>query len=180
MESCSKQTLTLKIADQSGFTMVELILVMTIVTILACTGRSLFYNVALNNQKVFDNELRTTLRYARTIAMATNSYVKVTLFSNSIRLSYASVCGSSATLTRIVDPLTNGNIAHYSRTAPGTVTLNYSLPSGASVGWPIYFNASGQVFASTVSGTCSPGNNMTINVVGQPAINIDAQTGFLQ
>lgn len=179
-----RKTLKLKKRTLNGFTTTELVIIIVITLILSKAATSQFFVVSTYNQQVYKNEVMSTIRYARKLAIATNSYVQVAVSPISagnstyttITLRYATfsgACGSTVTLANIVDPLTNNNSVAYARTAPDSVTFTVTGT------FPIYFNSLGQ--ALTVSGgVCTSGTNSTITVSGESAITIYGETGFLQ
>lgn len=156
-----------------GFTLIEVVIVITIVGILAKVASSLFFSIATYNKQFYQDEIKNTMRYARKLAIASGRYIYVSVTSSSITLQFMTPggsCGVGTTFSNIMDPISN--TSGYTRTAPGTTTLTYSSD------FPIYFNNMGQALGAN---NCAISSGVvTIGVTGLSAMTLYPQTGFIQ
>jgi MSHA pilin protein MshC len=149
---------------QDGFTLVELIAVITIVGILAAVAAPKFIGTDAFDARGAYGTLLSALRLAKNTAIAQRTlvYAKLNTSTRVITLCYDAACA-----TGVIDPATK---AAYSKTLPSTVTLTFSAN-------PIVFNGLGQETSN---------NTVTINlqnnvVASEPArtISIEPQTGYV-
>ncbi len=157
----------------NGFTLVELVLMMLIVSVVSLTAAPLFFSLSTYNQQVYQDEVMNTIRYARKLAVATSGSIQVIVDDHSIALknrTEGSSCNSGTSLADIIDPVSNA--AGYLRIAPNHATLVYSAD------WPIYFNSLGQVLSASDCTIAS--DPITISVDGQPTMMLYGETGFLE
>lgn len=147
-----------------GFTIVELIAVITIVGILAAVGAPRFIGSDAFEARGAYGTLVSALRLAQNTAIAQRSlvYTKLNTSTRVITLCYDAAC-----ITGVIDPATK---AAYSKTLPSSVTLTASSS-------PIIFNGLGQETSNTTV-TITLQNNV---VATEPArtITIEPQTGYV-
>lgn len=145
---------------------------LVIVGVLAVAASSKSFSTIDYERRVYYDEVLNSVRYARKLAVATNSHIQVNLTSTSITLQNrieGGSCASGTTFTPITDPATR--TSGYVKAAPSTVTLTFSA------NWPIYFNGLGQAVRAS---DCSVISTGTITVVGGNAVTVVGETGFVQ
>ncbi|HEY3300015.1 MAG TPA: GspH/FimT family protein [Methylophilaceae bacterium] len=147
-----------------GFTIVELIAVLTIVGILAAVAAPKFIGSDAFEARGAYGTLQSALRLAQNTAIAQRTLVYAQL-NTSTRV--VTLCYDAACTTGVIDPATK---AAYSKTLPSSVTLTASAN-------PIIFNGLGQETSNTTV-TITLQNNV---VATEPArsITIEPQTGYV-
>ncbi|MEM7210200.1 MAG: type II secretion system protein [Pseudomonadota bacterium] len=151
---------------QSGFTIVELIVVMVIAGTLAITGISRFSSASAANQRGFADFTLSAFHYAHRLATVGGCHTRVQSASNTLTISSWAVC-TPASHTGTTTPVSHpDNSGTFVEVAPGGVTL------GAL---DIFFDAHGQPHAT---GTGSALTSTTTLSVGSRSINIEAITGY--
>ena len=149
---------------QSGFTLVELIMVMVIAGILAAVVAPRFFDANVFKSRGFADQVQATLRYAQKEAIAQHRNVCVAFTANSVTL----MIDSDIPADGICNPAPAGNLKSptggaYMITAPAGITFA-AVPAAFS------FNALGQP-------TNAP---QTINISGATnGITIEAETGYV-
>jgi MSHA pilin protein MshC len=153
-----------------GFTVVELVMALVIAGVLAVIAGPKFFSTVSYQRKVYYDQVLNSVRYARKLAVATNSYIQVDLTSTSITLRSrtGSVCGSP-TFQAITDPA--NRTSGYVKAAPGSVTLSFSA------NWPIYFNGLGQALRASDCTVISTG---TVTISGGNTVTVIGETGLVQ
>jgi MSHA pilin protein MshC len=141
----------------SGFTLMELVAVLIIVSVLAVVAIPRLTRGSFDDAKLYDESL-AALRYAQRTAMAYQRTVCVTFSGNTqLSLTYASAYGSSTCNTNLVPP--GGNTATYVVTAPGSAT--YSAAANFN------FDRIGR-----------PSAGQTITLSSGRTITVEADTGY--
>lgn len=143
---------------QRGFTLVELILVIVLLSILSAVALPRFFDRNDFDERVFFDDTLNAVRYAQKVAVATGCNIRFSISANSYSILRDDSCSSgnfSANLA-IKNPTTNedgytGSQANISLTASNTNTT---------------FNALGKADADNIIS------------VGARKINIVAATGF--
>lgn len=143
-----------------GFTLIELVLVLTIAAILGAVMTPKFSDTKDFNARGFYNETFSLLRYAQKSAIAQRRTVCVAFTSNSATLTIASAADSSTCDTDLAGP---DGATPYTATAKAGV--NYaSVPSGFN------FNPLGRPSMTT----------QTWQVAGMSqTITVEAETGYV-
>lgn len=165
--------------DDLGFTIVELILALVIIGVMSVIAGSKFFSATDYNRRVYYDEILNSIRYARKLAVATNSHIQVNLTSSSLTLLTRTEGASCAAATfyptapnvAIIDPATR--TTGYVKTAPGQVTLNFSAAN-----WPIYFNGLGQALLASNCSVLSSAS--TVQIVNGNTITVTGETGLTQ
>jgi len=156
-----------------GFTLIEVVIVITIVSVLAKVSSSLFFSVSTYNKQLYQDEVKNTIRYARKLAIGSGQSIYVSVTSSSISLQVMTPggsCGVGRSFSNIMDPISN--TLGYTRTAPSATTITYSS------NFPIYFNNRGQ--ALDASNCAISSGLVTIGVTGLSTMTLYPQTGFIQ
>lgn len=147
-----------------GFTIVELIITITIVGILAGVALPRFVSRETFDTVGFADQTESLMRYTQKVAIAKRRSACVTLTANSITLNYtnAALCDTALAL-----PSDQTNILN----APGTITL--SPATG------FYFDPLGRPF-NTATNTPFAGP-LTITISGAPprTLIIEQETGYV-
>ena len=143
---------------RTGFTLIELIMVMVIVSILAIAVMPRFTDQSVFESRGFHDETLAFLRYAQKTAIAQRRTVCVTFTTTNATLNIASTPATASCDTNLIGP--KGDV-------PGTITAK----SGTS-----YVSASNFSF----NGLGQPSIAQTIQVVGAAGhIVIEADTGYV-
>lgn len=147
---------------QSGFTLVELIVVMMIVGILAVAAIPRFFDRGTFDSLGFKDETIAALRYAQKAAIAQRRTVCVMFTATSVTLTYVPASGSSncGTASGLAGPT---GTSPYQVTARSSSAAYSALPSGFS------FDPLGRAsIGQTIQVTGAAGN-----------IVVEAQTGYV-
>jgi len=148
----------------TGFTLIELIIVIVITGILASVAAPRFFERTAFDERSYYEDTLAALRYAQKLAIATGCEVQVTIASNSYTLKqHATNCTSGAFTLDVFNPGNPG--AAYSKTAPASLTMT---PTQTLT---LIFDGLGKSDASATVTLSGSADTRTINVV--------AETGFV-
>lgn len=140
----------------SGFTLVELIVVILITGILSVSITPRFFGVASYGSRQATDELLSALRYSQQMAMNRGGDIHLILTANNFTVQLADG----------TDLRSPGGRIPYTKSFPNNINATADT---------IRYNALGQpVNATNVPLT----TNTTININGSPAITIEANTGY--
>jgi MSHA pilin protein MshC len=135
-----------------GFTLIELVMVLVILSIIGITVAPRFSDNAVFQARGFADQVLATLRYAQKTAIAQHQNVCVTLSATTVTLTIDATCSTDLNL-----PDRQNNIL----TAPTDVTLS---PAPIT----LIFDALGRATAATI----------TVSGVALP-ITVVAETGYV-
>lgn len=146
-----------------GFTLIELVMVIVIVSILSATALPKFFDTSVFQERAFYDDTLSALRYAQKLAVATNCNVQVVIAGNQFSLKRPGAANRSQCHSTSSADFTT-TVVH-----PGTgVAYTGSQAGVALTSTTIYFNALGMATSDVV---ISIGTNKTITVV--------KETGFV-
>lgn len=149
---------------QTGFTLVELVMVIVVLGILSATALPKFFEKNTFAERAFFDDTLNAVRYAQKLAVATGCNVKVSISSNSYTLMRQGNASSSSCPGGISYSLA---VPH-----PGTGATSYS---GSESGITLSSSVSSFIFNSL--GSVSTDATLTIN--GSRTISVIAETGFV-
>lgn len=163
---------TSRFRRDSGFTMVEFICTMGIITVLAISVAPKFFSTTAYNQQVYYDEIINSIRYARKLAVAQGTHIQVNVNANALSLQQrieGSSCNIGTQFLPINDPMMNTK--GYLKLTPRNVALRFST------GWPIYFNGLGQALHAN---DCHVIDTEVIVVSNIKTVSVLGETGFVQ
>jgi len=148
-----------------GFTLVELVIVMTVIGILAVTLGPRFFTQSVFSERGYADELASALRFAQKAAVSSECATRLTLTATTYvatqQVASGNGCNTSDT-TGWSTPVIGADGAAIQGTAPANTTVS---PMGI-----YYFDDQGRLGSG-------PGNTLTI---GARTITIVPGTGFVQ
>jgi MSHA pilin protein MshC len=146
-----------KLKQSTGFTLIELVMVIVILSILSITVIPKFFDNSVFQARGFADQVLATLRYAQKTAIAQHRLVCVILTATSVTLTIANSNSDTSCSLALNLPDRANNVL----IAPSGITLN-----PATI---ISFNALGQANTSA---------SITISGVAT-AITVEAETGYV-
>ena len=150
---------------RQGFTLVEAVVLLSIIGILAAVAAPRFISVSDMNSATAHRQALSDLRFAQRIAAHSGCPVQVDFNSGSYLLRQRSGCRTGAFTQDMADPVSNGT--PFSVALPSGVTITSSVD-------PLIFDALGR--ATTESGIVS---DVTLSVDGRP-LEASGETGLIR
>ncbi|OGB23052.1 MAG: hypothetical protein A3I66_08520 [Burkholderiales bacterium RIFCSPLOWO2_02_FULL_57_36] len=149
---------------QSGFTLVELIVVMMIVGILAVAAIPRFFQQQTFEARGYHDQVLAMVRYAQKAAIAqrTSVFVNADGGSDTVCLTYVSDPGCTNVVNVVINP---ADQSRFSRPAPDGVTLDGS-----------------DAFSFSALGRPEPNAAVVIGIVGDGitrTITVERETGYV-
>jgi MSHA pilin protein MshC len=171
--SCVGMCVNLKsMRMQRGFTLVELIVVIILVSILAVVAISRFTGVAGFNTQGFNDRVIESLRYAQKQAIAKRRNVCVTFASAAVSFTYASAAGSGA--------VCNTNLSGPAGQSPySVVPENKSVVTFSPVPAGLTFSALGQPIVTSSGLPLAAAQTITISGDGTRTFSVEPDTGYV-
>ncbi|MHB8471489.1 MAG: GspH/FimT family pseudopilin [Gammaproteobacteria bacterium] len=149
-------------SHDSGFTLIELIIVIVITGILASVAAPRFFERTAFDERGYYEDTLAALRYAQKLAVASGCEVQVTITATSYTLNqHATNCTTGPFTRDVFNPGNPG--APYSKTAPASLRMT---PAQTFI-----FNGLGKSNAPASITLSGSADTRTINVV--------AETGFV-
>jgi MSHA pilin protein MshC len=150
--------------NQSGFTLVELVMVLVLLGIVSVVALPKFFDSGTFQKRGYCNEVLSAFRYGQKLALAEGCDIRVRTSSSGVDIFRRQVCNDSSAFNRtVVHPGKGGD---YNEAPPTGITLSSST---------VIFDAVGR--ARNASGTTS---DFSITVGGDLAFQIIGETGFIQ
>jgi prepilin-type N-terminal cleavage/methylation domain-containing protein len=151
-----------------AFTLIELILSVTITAIIAISVVPRFLQTSQFQQQVFTQQAANSLAYAQQLAIGTGCHIAAIASVNTITFNLRQNCTSGSFNYAVFDPKNIGNSLVV--TTPYNVTIS-------SINFPIYFDNNGIAY-NVNSGTIV---NATLNINGflSQSISVTGATGLI-
>lgn len=124
-----------KTVSQTGFTLVELIIVIVLLGILSVAALPRFFSTNTYKEYFFFYELLNSVRYAQKVAVATGCHVQVATDANAVVLRRRAGCTNGLFSVDVIDP--SMRATRFEKVLPSGVTL-----SPANI--DIYFDSIGR------------------------------------
>jgi len=149
---------------QTGFTLVELVMVIVMLGILSATALPKFFEKSTFSERAFFDDTLNAVRYAQKLAVATGCSVKVTISSDGYALTRqggpSSISCPGGTAYSLAIPHPSSGDSSYTGSESGVTLI--SSPSS------FIFNSLGTVSADA-----------TLTVAGSRIISVISETGFV-
>ena len=151
------------VSAQSGFTVVELVVVMVLMGILAANAMPHFFSASRFEEMGFADTTRGALAYARKIAVASRCDTRVSIDASGYRLWQRAAACDSGSFTRPV-------------LRPGSGNWTGNAPNGIAVSnLDVYFDAAGRPYDHATATLLA---SVRLVTVGARSITLEPLTGF--
>ena len=152
-------------ASDDGFTLVELVVVLVLLSVLGAVGMPRFFNQQTFLEWGFSDELTAALRYAHKLAIASGCDTAVTLSAGGYDLKQRATCDSGNFTQAVLLP--GGDGSGYTGTVPNGINLS---------GTDLYFDSSGRPRDKVSRAAFS--SVITLSV-GSRTIAVEPETGYV-
>ena len=115
----------LRAQNKNGFTLVELVTVIVLLSILSVAALSRLGGMEVFEQKAFFDEVTNAFRFAQKLAQSTGCNVQVSTTSTSYRLRQGSSCTSMTYDRNVLNPA-DRTVAYQNSSPPDGVTISPS------------------------------------------------------
>ena len=149
----------------SGFTFIELVVVIILISILSLVALPRFFSKSTYDEWGFTGELSAALRYAQKLSIASGCNTEIDITATGYQLMQQATCNSGSYTTPVVFP--GGGSSGYSGTAPNGITLTATN---------FYFDPVGRPRNITTDVALT---SVTTVTVGSRSIAIEPETGFV-
>lgn len=171
----STTQMTLPSRHQRGFSLIELVTVMIVISILAVVALPNFSLLSGFDEVGYRDQVKATLEFARKAAVAQRRYACVSRSGNTLSLTIDAVSPegrSVATCPGAQNLLLPGSSSSSSISPRGTTTL---LDSSAA---SVLFDPQGRPWTAA-SSTVSTAAQFTVHGGGDSVITVEAETGYV-
>ena len=162
--SCNRSKRHARSARNAGFTIVEAVIVITVIAIMGAVAAPRFLSLDELNSAQAAREALADLRFAQQRAALSGCPVQVDMDAAGYRLTHRTACRSGAFTLDLIDPVTN--ISPYDISLPPALMITSNVD-------PIVFDVLGR--ATSVSGVVS---NVAITI-GTSTLAIEGETGLV-
>ncbi|MBA54105.1 MAG: hypothetical protein CMK89_06570 [Pseudomonadales bacterium] len=155
---------------KSGFTLIELITVITIIGVLAVVVGPRFASSDVYEQRTFYDDVLKAVRYAQAKASGSGCITQVDFTATGFSISVDADCnsGSGFSAADLVNPSTFESVYTQAAALPSGVTYSSSVD-------PLLFDAKGRAMDSALN---IIGSAAQINI-GARTINVEGATGYV-
>jgi len=114
-------------AEQRGFTIVELIMVIVILGIISAVALPRFFDRMTFDGRFYFEEVLSSVRYAQKLAVASGCSIKVLVDSDGYRLTYAKDCGVGPADPKVNEVVANPSGEGYQGVNEHNVNIDKNL-----------------------------------------------------
>ncbi|MCW8944021.1 MAG: prepilin-type N-terminal cleavage/methylation domain-containing protein [Sedimenticola sp.] len=150
---------------QSGFTMIELVVVLLLVGVLMAVGMPRFFNQLTFLEWGFSDEVAEALRFSQKLAVSTGCDTQLAISATSYQMNQRIGCNSGTFTQPVQTP--GGDTTGYIGTAPNGVALTVIS---------LYFDALGRPHNSATSALLTSSTTITI---GSRSVTVEPETGYV-
>jgi MSHA pilin protein MshC len=150
-------------ADHRGFTLIEMIVVISLIAIVVAIAAPRFFNRQTFDTRSFADTAISAVRYGQKNAIAQHHNVYVVVAGNAISLCYDAGCSSY-----VKEPAGGSN---FTATAPNGVSVSSSVS-------PFYFDSLGKPYDGSAVALASAAT-VTVAGDGSSTITIEPETGYV-
>jgi MSHA pilin protein MshC len=153
------------ISEQSGFTLIELVVVLLLIGVLMVVGMPRFFNQLTFLEWGFSDEVGEALRFSQKMAVATGCDTQIAITVASYQLNQRVNCNSGAFTVPVRLP--GSDAAGYTGSAPGSITLTAIN---------LYFDPLGRPRNSATNALLT---SSTLIAIGTRSVTVEPETGYV-